>query len=88
MPSSFAIGEHFEKLIDRLVESGRYNSRSEVVREGLRTLEEREEERRIALEKLNALIEEGLNSGPPIPAEEVFSRLKAKYEKMAEEQGL
>jgi antitoxin ParD1/3/4 len=88
MPSSFAIGEHFEKLIDRLVESGRYNSRSEVVREGLRTLEEREEERRIALEKLNALIEEGLNSGPPIPAEEVFSRLKAKYKKMAEEQGL
>lgn len=82
MPSSFAIGEHFEKFIDRLIESGRYNSRSEVVREGLRTLEEREEERRIALEKLNALIEEGINSGPPIPAEEVFAELRARISKI------
>jgi antitoxin ParD1/3/4 len=82
MPSSFAIGEHFEKFIDRLIESGRYNSRSEVVREGLRTLEEREEERRIALEKLNALIEEGINSGPPIPAEEVFAELRARIKKI------
>jgi antitoxin ParD1/3/4 len=82
MPSSFAIGEHFEKFIDRLIASGRYNSRSEVVREGLRTLEEREEERRIALEKLNALIEEGINSGPPIPAEEVFAELRERIKKI------
>lgn len=82
MPSSFAIGDHFEKFIDRLIESGRYNSRSEVVREGLRTLEKREEERRIALEKLNTLIEEGINSGPPIPAEEVFAELRARIKKI------
>jgi antitoxin ParD1/3/4 len=88
MPSSFALGDHFEKLIDRLVESGRYNSRSEVVREGLRTLEDREEERRIALEKLKTLYEEGINSGPSVPAEQVFNRLEAKYKKMAEERGL
>lgn len=87
MPSSFAIGEHFEELIDKLVASGRYNSRSEVVREGLRTIELREEERKIAIEKLKALYDQGLNSGPPIDADDVFDRLEAKYRRMAADRG-
>jgi antitoxin ParD1/3/4 len=75
MPSSFAIGDHFENLIDRLVESGRYNSRSEVVREGLRILEDKEEERRIALEKFGDFVEEGIASGGYKPLDEVFDEI-------------
>jgi antitoxin ParD1/3/4 len=75
MPSSFALGDHFEKLIDRLVESGRYNSRSEVVREGLRILENKEEERRIAMEKFGDFVEEGIASGGYKPIEDIFDEI-------------
>lgn len=78
MPSSFALGDHFEKLIDRLVESGRYNSRSEVVREGLRILEDKEEERRIALEKFGDFIEEGIASGGYRPLDDVFDEIDSR----------
>ena len=40
MPSSYTIGQHYEGLVRQLVESGRYASASEVLREGLRLIEE------------------------------------------------
>ena len=42
MPSSYAIGDHFEQFIRKQVAGGRYASASEVVREALRVLEGRE----------------------------------------------
>lgn len=39
MPSSYAVGKHYEAFIKRLVASGRYASASEVVRAALRELE-------------------------------------------------
>ena len=42
MPRSFALGGHFENFIDEQLRSGRYNNASEVVRDGLRMLEDRE----------------------------------------------
>ena len=42
MPSSYAIGDHFEQFIRKQVDGGRYASASEVVREALRVLEGRE----------------------------------------------
>jgi len=39
---SYAVGDHFDKFIREQVEAGRYNNASEVVREGLRLVEERE----------------------------------------------
>jgi antitoxin ParD1/3/4 len=39
---NIALTKHFEALIERLVESGRYNNASEVVRAGLRNLEAEE----------------------------------------------
>jgi antitoxin ParD1/3/4 len=68
MASSYSIGEHFEGLIQSLIESGRYSTASEVMREGLRLLEEREERRQAKLEALRAEIQKGFDSGP---AEEV-----------------
>jgi antitoxin ParD1/3/4 len=64
MPTSYSIGKHFEDLVDNLVESGRYATASEVMREGLRLVEEREERRKAKLEALRAEIQKGFDSGP------------------------
>lgn len=69
MPSSYAIGEHFEQFIRQQIESGRYASASEIVREALRLLETRERMREIEIEEYRTKIREGLESGPGIPAE-------------------
>jgi antitoxin ParD1/3/4 len=84
MPRSFALGSHFEELIDGLVKGGRYNNASEVVREGLRLLEDREKLRQLQVEKIRRSIEEGRRDGRTFSAEEVFDRLEAKYAAMAE----
>ncbi len=84
MPSSYAIGDHFEQFIKTQLESGRYSSASEVVRDALRLMEEREQLRQIQLEQLRQQIQAGIDSGPGIPAEEVFDRLSAKYQAMAQ----
>ena len=48
MPSSYAIGEHFEQFIRQQVDGGRYARASEVVRDALRLLEQEEERRATA----------------------------------------
>lgn len=69
MPSSYAIGDHFERFIRQQIESGRYASASEIVREALRLLETRERMREIELEEYRKKIREGMESGPGMPAE-------------------
>ncbi len=82
MPSSYAIGSHFERFIKKQIESGRYSSASEVIRDALRRLEEQEELREAQIKNLREKVQDGINSGPGIPAEDVFSRLEAKYTKL------
>jgi len=82
MPSSYAIGTHFEEFIKVQLNSGRYSSASEVVRDALRLVEEREELREVRMNNLRAQIAEGLQSGPPSPSDEVFDRLEEKYRAM------
>jgi antitoxin ParD1/3/4 len=85
MPSSHTLGAHFEAFIKGLVESGRYHSASEVVRDGLRLLEEREALREIKASELRRLAEEGRLSGlSDEDGEAVLDRLEAKYRAMAE----
>ena len=62
--------------------SGRFGNASEVVRAGLRLLEDQERRRELDLEKLRQSIDEGRRSGPSQPADEVFERLEAKYREM------
>ena len=57
--TSISLGEHFESFIESTVSKGRFSNASEVVRAGLRLLEE--EENRITL--LRNAIHEGLESG-------------------------
>ena len=87
MPRSFALGEHFERLIEEKVRSGRFTNASEVVRAGLRLLEDQERHRDLELARLRDQIEAGRTSGPPKPADEVFDRLEAKYRTLAETDG-
>ncbi|PWR18612.1 type II toxin-antitoxin system ParD family antitoxin [Zavarzinia aquatilis] len=79
MPSSYTIGKHFEDFIREQVATGRYASASEVIRDALRLLEEREA-RKAAFEKA---IEDSLadvEAGRVIDADEVFDRLLAQLE--------
>ena len=87
MPSSYVVGEHFEAFIKSQVQQGRYASASEVIRDALRVLEERAQFRAMKLDALRAAIQQGGDSGLGIPAEEVFDRLTAKYERMARDHG-
>jgi antitoxin ParD1/3/4 len=79
MPASYNIGPRYEALVRELVESGRYASASEVVRDSLRLLEEREEQRQAKLTALREDIRKGRESGPGIPASEILDRLDVKY---------
>lgn len=57
--TSISLGNHFESFIEHAINGGRFNNASEVVRAGLRLLEE-EENKVIALRKA---IQEGIDSG-------------------------
>ncbi len=57
--TSVSLGNHFESFVEGSVLNGRYQNASEVIRAGLRLLEE--EENRILL--LRNAINEGINSG-------------------------
>jgi antitoxin ParD1/3/4 len=57
--TSFVLGDHFEQFVSGQVQSGRYGASSEVIREGLRLVEERSR----AMEALNRELDAGLASG-------------------------
>lgn len=57
--TSISLGDHFEKFVDNKVTTGRFKNASEVIRAGLRLLEE-EETKLIALRKA---IDDGFKSG-------------------------
>jgi len=85
MAISADLGEKLEAVVNDLVANGRYNSKSEVLREGVRLVQERE----AALARLEAALERGLadiEAGRTRPAEEVFAELRAKYQAMADAQ--
>jgi antitoxin ParD1/3/4 len=58
--TSIALSEHFADFVEEQVAAGRYGNASEVIRAGLRLLEEREAK----LRSLREAIDEGLKSGP------------------------
>ena len=57
--TSVALGPHFEDFIQASILSGRYNNASEVIRSGLRLLEDQEQK----MAALRSAIEGGMNSG-------------------------
>ena len=75
--TSISLGDHFASFIDDQVQAGRYGSASEVIRAGLRLLEEHEAKVRALQEALIA----GEESGPPAPFdnETFLKRMRAKH---------
>lgn len=77
------LGQQLESYVGTLVKTGRYNSKSEVLREGVRLVQDRE----ARLAALDAAIARGLadaDAGRTKPMDEVFDRLEAKYQAMAD----
>ena len=74
--TSISLGDHFAGFVDRQLEKGRYGSASEVVRAGLRLLEEHE----VKLSALRAVLVEGEESGPsePFDFDKFIARKRAK----------
>jgi len=75
------LGKQLESFVTGLVATGRYNSKSEVLREGVRLIHDRE----TRLAALDASIARGIadaDAGRTTAAEEVFDRLEVKYRAM------
>jgi antitoxin ParD1/3/4 len=60
---NISLTPHLEELVKNKVESGLYNSASEVLRDALRLLEERDQLRELRLGELRREIHKGINSG-------------------------
>ncbi len=72
-----------ERVVQEKVDSGLYSDQSEVVREGLRLLIQRDREHGDTREVLRRSLARGLeeaNAGLSEPGEEVFARLRANLE--------
>jgi antitoxin ParD1/3/4 len=79
--ASIALSDHYEKFIKQQLQSGRYNNASEVVRAGLRMLEDFEasRERWLRQEIPSRLAEMRADPSKGIPAEQVFDELEARH---------
>lgn len=82
MPISADLGEKLEAVVNDLVANGRYNSKSEVLREGVRLVQEREAALARLIEDLDKGIDD-IEAGRMEDVEIVRKRLTGKYRAMA-----
>ncbi len=85
---SITLPTDMARMTREKVAQGAYASNSEVIREGLRMLQDAEALREQKLAWMREKIQESLDDPrPPVPADAVFDRREATYRKMAEDQG-
>ena len=84
---NISLTPHLEKLVHGKVDSGLYNSASEVMREALRLMEERDQLRELRLEELRCEIQKGIDSGEatPLDMEEIKARGRMRLAAQREE---
>ncbi|MFZ0320752.1 MAG: type II toxin-antitoxin system ParD family antitoxin [Candidatus Sulfotelmatobacter sp.] len=76
---NISLTPELEQMVDNKVKSGRYASASEVIREGLRLLEEQEQMKQQRLADVSRKIDRGLDQldrGEGIPGHEARARLR------------
>ncbi|WP_374294175.1 type II toxin-antitoxin system ParD family antitoxin [Acinetobacter sp.] len=81
---SAELGKPLESYVQELVSSGRYGSKSEVLREGVRMIQERETQQ----EALKALIMQGMadiEAGRTHSAEDVFGAMRERIQATIQE---
>jgi antitoxin ParD1/3/4 len=79
---SYAVGSHFEGFIKKQVQVGRYNNASEVVREGLRLVEERE----MKLKVLRSHVENAISKGGENTEDEVLLFIESELDNLNDKQ--
>ncbi|MBP2547734.1 antitoxin ParD1/3/4 [Neorhizobium galegae] len=75
-----SLGERWEKFVEQTVQTGRYGSASEVVREGLRLVEERE----VRLRALRDTLDASLAQGGGVSDEDMEAALAAEADRLSE----
>jgi antitoxin ParD1/3/4 len=78
---NISIDKHWQDFVDRIVQSGRYGSASEVVREGLRLLEERERK----LQALRDTLDRSIAQGGEVTEAELDAAIEAKAAQLTKE---
>ncbi|UXS03316.1 type II toxin-antitoxin system ParD family antitoxin [Agrobacterium tumefaciens] len=76
-----SIGDRWETFVSNIVKDGRYGSASEVVREGLRLVEEREQK----LRALSAMLNRSIDEGGEASEADIDNALEAKAAQLSKE---
>ena len=84
---NISLTPHLEDLVKAKVESGLYNSASEVMREALRLLQERDQLREIRLGELRSEIQKGIESGPATPLDIEDIKARGRKRLAAQQEG-
>jgi antitoxin ParD1/3/4 len=86
MPSSYALGKHYEAYIKKLVDSGRYASASEVVRAAMREFEFKDQFKQLTIEELRDSLAASRLENDYAPIEDLFvemDQIISQHENMA-----
>jgi antitoxin ParD1/3/4 len=76
-----SIGDRWQEFVERIVQAGRYGSASEVVREGLRLVEERE----LKLNALRAMLNDSIAAGGEASDADIDRALETKASQLRKE---
>lgn len=76
-----SIGDRWEAFVADIVKVGRYGSASEVVREGLRLVEEREQK----LRALRAMLDKSIAEGGAVSDADIDAAIEAKSAQLTKE---
>jgi antitoxin ParD1/3/4 len=83
MPSveklSIALPPGMANLLREAVASGEYASASEAIRDALRAWTRKRRLETLEVNELRRLVQEGMDSGPAVDADQVLSKLESKY---------
>jgi antitoxin ParD1/3/4 len=75
---SVALPHDMVEAIREAVDSGDYATTSEVIRDAVRDWRLKRRVEAMDMEELRRLVQEGIDSGPSIPADEVFAKVRAR----------